>query len=221
MGCIFVCSLCQTIFALITPEIKNIIFDLGGVILNLSTHTTVAQFARLGNISDETVSGRMMQSQEFHDYEKGLISDVKFRDIVRGMLGINVSDAEIDTCWNAMLLDIPIARIQLLERLRGQYRIFLLSNTNEIHLRCFTDILSKLTGKSSLDEYFDGAYYSHRMNMRKPDQEIYEVVLQENGLKPEHTIFLDDNLSNLKGAELCGIKTFHVQYPDLIFTLFA
>ena len=206
---------------MIDPGIKNIIFDLGGVIINLSTQTTVEQFARLGDVKPENVTNRMMQSSEFHDYEKGLISDDRFRDIVRDMLKVQASDSEVDRCWNAMLLDIPMQRIRLLERLKSKYRIFLLSNTNEIHLNCFNGIVKELTGQPSLDYYFERAYYSHRMKMRKPDQEIYEVVLRDNGLIPGQTIFLDDNLSNLKGAELCGINTFHIQHPDLIFTLFA
>lgn len=206
---------------MITPEIKNVIFDLGGVIINLSTHATVKQFSVLGGISEEEVNDRMMQSQEFHDYEKGLLSDTGFREVIRNKLQVTTSDTEIDRCWNAMLLDIPMARIQLVERLKGQYRIFLLSNTNEIHLNCFNGIVHELTGKNSLDYFFEKVYYSHRMKMRKPDREIYETVLVENDLIADQTIFLDDNLSNLKGAENCGIKTFHVQHPDLIFTLFA
>ena len=101
---------------MISPEIKNIIFDLGGVIINLSTQTTVEQFAKLGGITEEEVNLRMMQSKEFHDYEKGLIPDSRFRELVKDMLGVRASDAEIDRCWNAMLLDIPIERFQLLER---------------------------------------------------------------------------------------------------------
>ncbi len=205
---------------MINPEIENIIFDLGGVIINLSTQTTAREFAKLGGISEDEVHHRMIQSREFHDYEKGLTSDASFRGRVREILGINAPDVEIDRCWNAMLLDIPINRIQLLKRLKTKYRIFLLSNTNEIHLKCFTGIVRQATGKASLDSYFEKAYYSHRMKMRKPDPEIYDFVLDENKLNPTHTIFLDDNLANLIGAELCGIKTFHVQDPDLLFTLF-
>jgi FMN phosphatase YigB (HAD superfamily) len=204
----------------INPEIENIIFDLGGVIINLSTQTTALEFAKLGGIPQEEVHQRMIQSQEFHDYEKGLLSDASFRDHVRETLGSDAPDNEIDRCWNAMLLDIPIARIRLLERLKDKYRIFLLSNTNEIHLQCFTGIVRQVTGKASLDSYFEKAYYSHRMKMRKPDAEIYELVLTDNKLNPSQTIFLDDNLANLKGAEQCGIATFHVQHPDLLFTLF-
>ncbi len=206
---------------MISSDIKNVIFDLGGVIINLSTQNTVREFARLGGISEDEVHQQMMLSSEFHDYEKGLIADAEFRNIVRRMLKVGATDAEIDRCWNAMLLDIPQERIQLLERLRKQYRIFLLSNTNEIHLNCFTSVVQETTGKESLDLFFEKAYYSHRMKMRKPDPEIYNVVLRENNLTPAHTIFLDDNLSNLTGAEQCGIQTFHVQHPDLIFKLFV
>lgn len=163
----------------------------------------------------------MMLSKEFHDFEKGLISDNHFREIVRDMLHVRASDSDIDNCWNAMLLDIPLERLQLLEHLKTKYRVFLLSNTNEIHLNCFSTIIRDATGRSSLDGYFEKAYYSHRMKMRKPDPEIYEAVLEENKLTPSYTFFLDDNLSNLEGAERCGIKTFHVQHPDLIFKLFA
>ena len=207
--------------SLIAPEIKNVIFDLGGVIINLSTQTTVKQFAALGGISEEEVNQQMMQSREFHDYEKGLVTDAEFRKIVRHKLRVSASDTEIDRCWNAMLLDIPVARIELLETLKTKYRIFLLSNTNEIHLTCFNGIVRELTSRDSLDVFFERAYYSHRMKMRKPDREIYETVLQENELKAGETIFLDDNLSNLAGAESCGIKTFHVQHPDLMLALFV
>ena len=113
---------------MISSEIKNIIFDLGGVIINLSTQTTVNQFAKLGGITEEEVNLRMMQSKEFHDYEKGLISDARFRELVRDMLGVRVSDAEVDRCWNAMLLDIPINRIQLMTTKR---QIFQTKISNE------------------------------------------------------------------------------------------
>ena len=200
--------------------IKNIIFDLGGVLLNLSQEATIKQFSKLGRRPEEEVRNKLMPSTEFYDYEKGLISDEQFRDSVRNYLGVNASDSDIDQCWNAMLLGIPVERLRLLEDLKNNYRTFLLSNTSEIHLVCFSEMVQASTGKSSLDHFFEKAYYSHRMKMRKPDREIYETVLNENKLMPEQTLFLDDNLPNLEGAERCGIKTFHVQYPDLIFTLF-
>lgn len=200
-------------------SIKNIIFDLGGVIINLSVPTTVGAFAKAsGKPVDEIAA--LVSSQGFMDYEKGLLSDEAFRDHVREALNWNGSDSEIDESWNAMLLDIPAERLQLLEKLKKNHRIFLLSNTNEIHLRKFNQILHRQTGQEEMDGYFHKAYYSHRMKMRKPDVEIFEFVLQENKLNPKETLFLDDHLSNLQGAEQAGIKTFHVQNPELIFSLF-
>lgn len=199
--------------------IRNIIFDLGGVIINLSIPSTVAAFSKASGKPVEEVAA-LVNSQGFIDYEKGLISDEVFRDHVRKALNWKASDDEIDESWNAMLLDIPANRIQLLERLKKSHRIFLLSNTNEIHWRKFSQILYEQTQQKSMDDYFHRAYYSHRMKMRKPDVEIFDYVLKENQLDPSETLFLDDNLSNLRGAEQAGIKTFHVQTPELIFSLF-
>jgi len=204
-----------------TSGIKNIIFDLGGVILNLSVQSTVDAFARLASISVKEIHDRLMQAPQFHDYEKGLLTDGEFRDLIRSALKLNATDAEIDRCWNAMLLDIPKSRLQLLEKLRKDYSLLLLSNTNEIHLTRFTDIVRESSGMSSLDSYFDVAYYSHRMKMRKPDREIFEYVLNRHALIPSETLFLDDNVGNLEGAQLTGIRTFHIQHPDQLFTLFS
>jgi glucose-1-phosphatase len=201
-------------------KIKNIIFDLGGVILNLSIPSTVKAFAEASGKTVEEVIPHF-SSPEFLDYEKGLLSDVAFRSMVRVKLEKELSDETIDQCWNAMLGDIPLDRIELLQRLLSTHHIFLLSNTNEIHLKRFTEITKATTGQQSLDAYFHKTYYSHRLKMRKPDAEIFEYVLNENNLDPAETLFLDDNLSNLEGAKLTGLKTFHVESPELIFSLFA
>ena len=198
---------------------KSIIFDLGGVIINLSVPDTFAAFARASGKSPDEVS-KYASHHVFLDYEKGLTSDQQFREEVKSILDWKADDEVFDHCWNAMLLDIPIERLQLLERLKKEYRIYLLSNTNGIHLNKFNSILTDLTGRESMDHYFHKAYYSHRMKMRKPDTEIFEFVLKENQLNPAETLFLDDNVSNLEGAAQTGIQTFHVKSPDLIFSLF-
>jgi epoxide hydrolase-like predicted phosphatase len=199
---------------------KNIIFDLGGVILNLSIPATFKAFANASGKSVEDIIPHFTSS-EFLDYEKGLITDDEFRNKVRHKLQKELSDEAIDQCWNAMLGDIPNDRIQLLQRLNKTHRTFLLSNTNEIHLKHFLKINQESTGEENLDSYFHKTYYSHRLKMRKPDAEIFQYVLKENNLVAEETLFLDDNLSNLAGAASTGIKTFHVRTPELIFSLFA
>ncbi len=204
----------------IHSSIKNIIFDLGGVILNLDIDRTYQQFSKLSNKPISQLKAEAGALSFFNDYEKGTIKDEQFRNEVRGFLTARSSDAEVDQAWNAMLLDLPPARIDLLKKVRSRFRIFLLSNTNNIHLQRFTEIIQTTANISSLDLFFEKAYYSHFLNMRKPDEEIYRHVLQENQLKPNETLFLDDNLANLQGAATVGIHTVHVKYPDLIFSLF-
>lgn len=200
--------------------IKNIIFDLGGVIINLSVEKTFQAFSQLSGIQVEKIVDQVHFDTVFHDYEQGLVSDNDFRNHLRRSLSINSSDAEIDHAWNAMLLDLPVERLQLLEKLKGSYNIYLLSNTNNIHLKCFNAQIKQLTGKDCIDHYFDHAYYSHLIKMRKPSVEIYEHVLSNHHLLPHETLFLDDNKDNLVGANKAGIKTFHVETPNLIFSLF-
>lgn len=200
--------------------IKNVIFDLGGVIINLSVEKTHEAFAKLSGFTLQEVKDRVHQAGFFHEYEKGLISDTEFRDHLRESLQLNVDDTQLDNAWNAMLLDIPIERIRLLERLKNQFNLYLLSNTNNIHLQSFNEQVLQLTGFPALDQYFNNAYYSHLIKMKKPDVEIYEYVLQSNNLLPHETIFLDDNSDNLAGANKAGIRTFHVQQPDQIFSIF-
>jgi glucose-1-phosphatase len=205
---------------LVPAGIKNIIFDLGGVIVNLSVEKTHRAFATLSGLPIEKIKSIVHHGTFFHHFEKGMINDSAFRDHLRESLHITVTDAELDNAWNAMLLDIPIARVNLLEQLKSKFNIFLLSNTNNIHLQCFNNQVRQLTGMPSIDHYFHQAYYSHLLKMSKPDVEIYEHVLQSNNLIARETIFLDDNNDNLVGANKAGIKTFHVQHPDQIFSLF-
>lgn len=200
-------------------SVKNLVFDLGGVILDLAVNKTIDAFADLAGISGEKATSIFHTSPEFNLYEKGGMTDQQFRDFLKSAYTPNASDAEIDNAWNQMLRGIPVIKLDLLERLKRKYTVLLLSNTNEIHLSYINgNLLPK--GASSLDQYFHKAYYSHRMLKRKPDAEIFEQVLQENNLIPEQTIFLDDNLMNVKGAESVGIKTVHVTTPDLILTYF-
>jgi glucose-1-phosphatase len=200
--------------------IKNIIFDLGGVIINLSVEKTHQAFASLSGLPIDEIKRRVHHSAFFHEYEKGLIHDAAFREHLRESLNINVGDTALDLAWNAMLLDIPVERIRLLEQLKPKFNLFLLSNTNNIHLQCFNNQVKELTGFSAIDIYFHQAYYSHLVKMSKPDVEIYEHVLLSNNLVARETIFLDDNKDNLLGANKAGIQTFHVQHPDQIFSLF-
>ena len=200
-----------------SSSIKAIIFDLGGVILDLSVNHTLEAFSSLSGLGVNRVKDIFISSPEFNEYEKGSLNDGQFRDFIRMTYVPHASDRQIDDCWNAMLRGLPVDKLNLLNELKKHFGIYLLSNTNNIHLQYINEhLLKNLTGKNDLDGYFHRAYYSHRMGKRKPDADIFEQVLQENDLTPLHTLFLDDNPDNISGAERLGIQTVYVTSPDLM-----
>ena len=206
---------------LIPHQIKNLIFDLGGVIINLETSRTYQAFADLGKCSIEEVKASFSEHKFFNEYEEGLLGDDEFRSHMRGLFNTPVTDAQLDSAWNAMLVDIPKEKYQLLIKLKSIHRVFLLSNTNNIHLQAVNRIVFNDTGQSGLGHYFHKEYYSHIMKMRKPDPETFQHVLLENNLIPGETYFLDDNLENINGASSVGIKTAHITSPEMVLSLFA
>lgn len=204
-----------------SSQIKNLIFDLGGVILDLSVDATLSSFAELSGQSKQAVEKIFHATPGFLQYEKGLMSDEAFRDFVRDVYSINASDEQLDASWNAMLVGIPVDKLDLLLRLKKNYQVLLLSNTNNIHLHHInTKMLPAVTGDTSLDRFFHKVYYSHLMKMRKPDAEIFQVLLDENNLDPAQTLFLDDNAANIQGAASLGIQTVHVLTPTLMLDYF-
>ena len=196
-------------------KIKNIIFDLGGVIINLDVPKTYKNFARLGGISERQVISLVESSPLFNDYEKGLISSRTFRTGVKRLLRKNLSDQEIDVAWNSMLLDIPTKRLSLIEELKGKYNLFVLSNTNDIHIEAFNEIVDESYDLDKYHQLFDYIYYSYQINKRKPEIEIYRHVLDEQNLVPEETIFFEDNRDNIKAAATLNIHTHWVQSNNL------
>lgn len=197
--------------------IKSIIFDLGGVLVDLSTEKTAEAFAALADISTHNVFQAYTSNPDFNAYEKGDISDSDFRNAVRRIFSINASNFEIDQCWNAMLLNLPSTKLTLLEALKQHFKTIVLSNTNAIHLNYIERFM--LNG-SPLELLFHKAYYSHKVRMRKPELNIYTHVLEENNLTPEQTIFLDDSQENIDAAKSLGIQTIHITHSDLIFDIF-
>lgn len=206
---------------MLVPSVKNLIFDLGGVILDLSVDHTLDSFSRLSKLPKEKVQELYAQTSGFLEYEKGFLDDRGFRDFVRATFSISAPDDAIDHSWNAMLRGIPAVKLDLLKKLQAEFQVFLLSNTNGIHLHHINEvILPQIGDGKNLDNYFHKAYYSHRMGKRKPDADIFEQVLEENRLLPEQTLFLDDYAVNIEGAKALGIKTIHVTSPHLILEYF-
>jgi glucose-1-phosphatase len=201
--------------------VKNIIFDLGGVILDLSVDHTLQSFSELSGLKKEEVEKIFHSTPEFLLYEKGGMTDSEFRDFVRRVYKINAPDSSLDKSWNAMLRGLPVDKLALLDKLKTKYKVLLLSNTNNIHLTYINDIMMPAVNRERvLDDYFHHAYYSHLMFMRKPDAEIFEKVLSDHNLKASETLFLDDNASNIAGAGSIGIQTVHVTSPNLMLEYF-
>ena len=193
-------------------DIKNIIFDLGGVIINLDNQRTEDAFVGLGVKNIRQFFGHGHAASFFKDYEVGAITDRQFIDSVRGMAGLDgVSDEAIVEGWNALLLDFPSERIELLNDLRKRYRIFLFSNTNALHLVEVRRIYAQTFGGGSLDDHFERAYYSHLLRMRKPDRASFEHILRENRLEGQETLFVDDAVINVEGAEQAGLKGLYLR----------
>jgi len=203
-------------------SLKNLIFDLGGVIIDLSIDHTIQAFSSISGMKQEEVNSLYTLSPGFEAYEKGLIGDNEFRDYVRVVYSINSSAEEIDGCWTAMLRGLSVKKLHLLLKLKEKYRVYLLSNTNSIHINYINQTMLPgiLQPTSPLESYFHRAYYSHIMKKRKPNADIFEQVLAENALVPGETLFLDDNTDNLAGANQLGIKTVHVDSPNFILDYF-
>lgn len=187
-------------------QIKNIIFDLGGVIINLDIQKTIQEFNKLSNKPFEAIYTQLQQSPVFDQFDKGEISERDFFDALKKALENNCADEKIILAWNAMLLDFPKHRLELLEKLKPNYRLFLLSNTNETHVLEFEKSLFHAHGHQNLKPFFEKVYYSCRMNMRKPDTTIFDFVLKENNLVTEETLFIDDSPQHIDGALKTGIK---------------
>ncbi len=194
-------------------KIKNIIFDLGDVIINIDPPRTYQAFADLKGITLEETYKIVDDNAFFDKYDKGHFSDQGFIDYVREKLEVSNSDQEIVAAWNALLLDMPKERIERIQELSKKYTIYLLSNTCSLHIIEVNNILYKSAGVKDLKDLFTTAYFSFDLGLRKPDKTIYIKVLDDANIKADETLFLDDNLQNIEAAQSLGIHCIHVQKP--------
>ena len=191
-------------------KIENIIFDLGGVLLDIDYNLTRAAFEKLGVVHFDDMYSQGSADKLFQRLETGLITDKHFYDELNNCTGLNLSPEEIKTAWNAMLLSFRERSLAFLDEIRGKYKIFLLSNTNFIHIESFQNIFNEKKREKTFDAYFDKAFYSCEIGLRKPDLECYDWVLQELSLKPESTLFIDDSAHNIEAANQSGMQTVHL-----------
>jgi putative hydrolase of the HAD superfamily len=191
--------------------IKHIIFDLGGVILNIDYKLTETAFIAAGIPNFPELYSQLRQSDLFDKFEVGEMTREEFITELRRAANSSVTDEQILNAWNAMLLDYPVRRLQILQQLRLYYDLFLLSNTNEIHEEAFNELLMRSHGIPNIGVFFDKVYLSHRVGLRKPMKEIFQRVLDDNGLKPEDTLFIDDSPQHIAAAKELGIQTIFLE----------
>ena len=189
--------------------IKNIIFDLGGVLLNLDMTKTLDAYKAMGIQNIESYFKIGHADSFFKLHETGDISDEEFIERIERLEGNTGTKAQILAAWNALLRDFPAKRVKYLQQLKSKYRLFLFSNTNALHHAHFQKAFKKDHG-FEMDELFEKAYYSHLVNLRKPDHASYQLVLDENNLLPHETAFIDDALINVEAANAVGIKGVHL-----------
>lgn len=197
---------------MIPDHIKNIIFDLGGVIVTLDQPRTDAALAHLGGMSGEEF--RRVAAENIHLFqaiERGELSNEAFLEGLRKLLGADVTKEALVEAWNEMLVDLPAANLKTLERLGKDYRLFMLSNTNDIHIEQVHKMVKERSGLEDFSSLFEMPYYSQRIGARKPEPESYKHILLTHGLEPGETLFIDDNAENIQGAQALGIQTWH--YP--------
>ena len=199
--------------------VKNIIFDLGGVILNVDYNLTATAFKEIGVTNFDEIYSQAKQNQVFNSLETGDLSPEEFRDYIKDILP-GLIDRDIDNAWNAMLLDLPKKRITTLKNLKQRYRLFLLSNTNTIHITAFRKIISASFDENIFDAIFEKQYYSSEIGLRKPNFDCFQFVLEENKLLASETLFIDDSVQHVEGASKLGIKTHHIIPEEDITTLF-
>jgi putative hydrolase of the HAD superfamily len=200
--------------------IKNIIFDFGGVIINIDFWVSINAFIKLGAENFQEVYSQSQQSGLFDELDKGTISKEVFCKGIAQYLPPNVTEKQIIDAWNAILIGIPEHRIWILESIRKNYRTFLLSNTNAIHYPEYTKELQEKYGYNDLSELFEKVYLSFEMNLRKPDKAIFQKVISDNGLLPEETLFIDDSEQNLPPAAELGMKTLLLEKNQDVSTVF-
>ena len=199
-------------------KIKSIIFDLGAVLLNISYQKTIEEFDKLGIKNSSTFYSKKLQTNIFNLLETGEISESDFIKEIQKQC-TEATNTQILYAWNAMILDLPLRRVELLKQLKKDFNLYLLSNTNSIHIIEFENKIGRKQYKEFY-QLFDKVYYSHKIGHRKPNAEAFQLIIEENNLIAEKILFIDDSPQHIEGAKKLGIKTYHLLDDEDVITLF-
>lgn len=200
---------------------KNLIFDIGDVIIDIDYNATVAEFQKLAVVDFSTIVSYSKQNPIFDLFETGKITARQFRNELKQFLKPDTTDEEITRAWNAILIDYPAYKINLLKDLKQRYNTFALSNINETHINTINAEVNARFGLPTFGSLFNHAYYSNEVGYRKPEKEIYELVLNKENLVPEQTFFVDDKAENVETAKQLGIQAYQLTDRNKLTQLLA
>jgi putative hydrolase of the HAD superfamily len=196
-------------------SIKNILFDLGGVFLDINYQLTEKAFIDLGITDFDQRFNQQFSNTLFEDLETGRIDPKTFYNRFRAETGTSLADEAIEKAWNALLLDFPPNRLEWLEAIGRKYPVYLYSNTNIIHYQCFMKMFEDTFEGKNFNQYFRRAYYSHELGLRKPYAASYTKIMELENLLPGETLFIDDTLKNINGAKEAGLQTLWLE-PGIV-----
>lgn len=196
-------------------KIKNIVFDLGGVLFELDPMATVKSFGKYGVKDVEKTYREVIATEWFRDFEIGNISNEDFRKKMNDYCNTNMNPEEFAECWNAMIVSYPSENERLLENLKKDFNLYILSNTNRIHVEFFEPMSNWRNG------LFVKRYYSNDIHCRKPDLEAFNYVITDAGINPCETLFIDDRADNIEGAKLAGLNTIHLKKQSDLYEHFS
>ena len=200
-------------------KFKNFVFDLGGVLIDLDFKAAINGLQKAGFANVKEQLQAFDREGIFQKFELGEMSADEFRSAIRENSPVSLTDEEVDGLWNAMLLEVPREKLELILHLRGKYMVYLLSNTNSIHWDYVCKNAFNYRG-FRVNDYFEETFLSYEMHLAKPDKAIFEKVLEEANLLPEETLFIDDSEANCKAASELGIHTHHNHIGEDLKELF-
>jgi FMN phosphatase YigB (HAD superfamily) len=201
-------------------QFETIIFDLGGVLVDIDYQATSKAFENLGVTDFDLHYNQFQQNSLFDKFETGKISSQFFINKLMDVVPKGITPNQVVASWNAMIGYFPFKKLDVLKRIRQTHKQILLSNTNEIHMPIVYKNWNKISD-IPLNDLFDQVYLSFEIGKRKPDVETFLWVIQENKLIPENTLFIDDSPQHIEGAKSAGIKTHYYQSEEEFYTLFS
>lgn len=190
-------------------NITTIIFDLGGVVLDIDYQLTQKAFEEMGAANFQEQFTQAAQSGIFDAYEVGEMSSAHFINKLMEFMPAGTSPNKVVHAWNAMIKEIPAENLTLLKKLKEKYQVIALSNTNELHIEFFEGKLRKHGKNLHMTDFFHFPYYSSQLGMRKPHVDTFQYVCNLHQLDKTKTLFIDDTIRHIEGAQKCGLHTFH------------